>query len=345
MRSFFLLGSVVTGGILFSQAPLQKQLWENAAKNNQILNDGVSVEVDGVCKFSDDSVQCWKPNGSNNKPLTDKLRAVINAPVPGKYFAFQTAYGKKYRCLFYRVSILNSNGFDQGHPNQRTDNSQSFKENWSFYASEFEIFRQELNGTQTTLKYIPGFFNLETKEFPFRYQFNSTSLESVVIPIKLGQFEVDGNTYEITSIADHQTGAPLSKNTYLRNFGVKTVPAKTDITIRQISISQPASTVVVDLATANGKAINLVDENDEPITIGQLDDWNRSNSKLDSNSKAGKIPFHEPGIGSIPAISSVQPGTQIVWTFAVDRAKCERLLLTPSREHSYLFENIRLDPK
>ncbi|MEI8281282.1 MAG: hypothetical protein WCG75_02645 [Armatimonadota bacterium] len=332
------MGSIVTGGVLVSQAPLQKQLWEIAAKDYQILNDGVSVEVEGVCKFSDDSVQCWKPSGSNNKPLADKIRAV-------KYFGFQTAYGKKYRVLFYRVSVLNSKGFDQGHPNQLPDNNQSFKENWSYYASDFESFRQEINGTQTTLKYVPGFFNLETKEFPFRYQFNSTSLESVVIPIKLGRFEVDGNTYEITSIADHQTGAPLSKNTYFRNFGVKTVPAKTDITIRQISVTQPASTVVVNLATANGKAIHLVDESDEPVTIAQLDDWNRSNSTLDSNSRAAKVPFHEPGIGSIPAISSNQPGTQIVWTFAVDRSKCERLLLAPSREHSYVFENIRLDPK
>jgi len=70
-------------------------------------SDGNIVEVEGVCKITEDSIVCWKPDGRPNEELAKKIKEGMEKSRPSGYSpsqSFSLQYGKKNRLVVLKLT-------------------------------------------------------------------------------------------------------------------------------------------------------------------------------------------------------------------------------------------------
>lgn len=318
---------------------------ETIVKNNLIESGNQMVEVEGVCKLTSSGATCWKPDGTPNTSLSDTISKSISRMEDANYRSFPVSYKRKYRFLVLKDTRLQRSGhsprygefFTWRNPNGGLPDGWNQNSNALSTASSTGF-----DGSYTTWTVFEGVFDLEAKEFPFRYAYRTTNARTTTIPVKTGVFEVEGNKYELTSIADSK---PLTKTDMARSgYGYFFNPL-TDVTFKAIAPNNPFSFFNLQPADEKGNPINYVTKKGVPVSNEVAQKWANDHQNLRSDERERKSPYVTAGsiYFDAPAYNwtsgSVQPGRLNI---AKEHAKT--FLVTIGKREVYVFDKVRLDP-
>lgn len=243
---------------------------EQVASDFKIETPTQTIEVEGVCKLTEDEAVCWKPNGDSNDDLAKELTAAIESQANSYSNGFQFKFKKKNRILVLKTTTQprkpgeDGGSYNSGLMNQFGGGSE-FTEGWT---NNYSIFNGSnstgFDQTRVERSVLTGAFNQQTTTFPLRYQITKYErTPSTSIAAQKGTIEVGGNTYEIVSMADKspQPGYPQP------NYGPNSVKAKyTYITIKPIKINDPNAVVTLTPADDSGAVFGGLDADGSPIS-------------------------------------------------------------------------------
>lgn len=318
---------------------------EIIVKNNLIESGNQMIEVEGVCKLTASGATCWKPDGTPNIPLSDTISKSISRMDEASYRFFPVSYKRKYRFLVLKDTRL-----------QRTGNSLRYGEFFTWRNSNGGLpdgWNQNSNalnaasstgfdGSYTTWTVFEGVFDLETKEFPFRYAYRTTNTRTTTIPVKAGAFEIEGNKYELTSIANAK---PIAKKDMpMSGYGYFFDPL-TDVTFKAIAPNNPFSFFNLQPADEKGNPINYVTKKGVPVSSEVVQKWANDHQNIRSDERERKSPYVTAGsiYFDAPAYNwtkgSVQPGR-----LNIAKEYVKTFLVTIGKREVYVFNKVRLDP-
>jgi hypothetical protein len=337
---------------------------EKVAVDYRIEMGQRTVEIEGVCKLTEDEAVCWKPNGEKNETLATELTSAIKAKTDTYSSTFQFKFLKKNRILVLKTTtkpIRSANGaqsYNYGLLNQYRGGSEAV-EGWTtgnntFGSSNGTGFDQ----TQVERQVLVGSFNKETKAFPLRYQFTSSIPDRKVIPFTKGQFTFDGNSYEIVSISDKPEPGSQPNNMYMGSNRPGAKPQKmTYVKIQVVSISNPDT--ILNLVPADDTGLPYAGLNDkgEPISQAEMQKLrDEANRKMMEDQKAGR-PYeysktmrmtsnYIQQIMLDPGFSYGVAQSKGLFNVAinVEVSKIKKLSVTISNRTVFVFDKIKLDP-
>lgn len=323
---------------------------ETVAQDFKIESGDRTVEVEGVCKLTEDEAICWKPNGTANDPLATELTNAIKSKTDSYSSTFQFRFQKKNRILVLKTVTAppkpNSPGgaMSNGILNQMYGGSE-FMEGWTNQSSVFSSSSStSFDQSRTERQVLTGAFNRETKTFPLRYQFTQYSnTNRKTIPFKKGTFEIEGNVYEITSISD---GA---KDGIYRGPGMNANTKFTSISIKIIKVANP--NVVVNLAAAdeNGNPYGGLDAKGNPVSQSEMAKIREEESKkMMEASRSGK-PYQSTYMNNYINQLSLDPqylnrsGMVNGQSINVEASKIKNLVAFVQFRTIFVFDKIHLD--
>lgn len=328
---------------------LPPQLGEHLVKNNKLEVGPNTIEIEGVCKLSEDSARCWKPDGSTHKSLSEKITTAIQHSREGSPRYFNVALLKKRRILIVKQSIRDSNRSSYGYGQIFQDrlNSGGFNEGWQSYSNtNFSASEQGFDGSSTNWSTIEGTFSSTRTEYPLRYAYLNPPGKPITRPLEPGKFEVDGNVYEIVSKKDHVKSGKAIPHQY-PTYGAIDFEAepRTEVIFRVIAVTNPHSSIGIQPADAQGKAIQYSDENDGEISPEQYDKWVSDYYSLPQGTPKPKCPYHPVGSFNFdPKDYSPSPPDQTMY-FYLGKDKCVNMSIHFTKRDIYVFDKIKLDPK
>ncbi len=223
-------------------------------------------------------------------------------------------------------------------------------EGWSTSISpNLSASENGFDGAYTSWSSVGGVFDPQTKEHPFRYQVRLPETLKVQ-KCEVGQFEVEGNIYEIVSIADHPKSKRMkgtmdgggSGPVNRRPYSIPPEP-KTDIMLRVVSIKNPYSSIRISLGDSNGKEIFYVDKHDKPIAYEEVSRWNNRNGVYEPGTKIVDPPYHYVGGGQFDPRSMEARKYPIAVSVLMSKGNCKNLLIYTAQHKVYVFEHIKLD--
>lgn len=334
-------GALTLFGFIANQvpAPSNIQPWEHRFRGYSFTVADRQIELEGVCKFSEDGMVCWKADGSPNRGLAERLNGQL------QYMTFPMTYHKKYRMLYFKCKFPASLRPDFDTPSDGyMIKSIEYDSGWHGSAQNLVLGEVVGEGLKTLFGAASGQFEFKENEAIFHYRFNAVPGEPTVVKLEPGRFEVDGNTFEIVSIANHpERTTPLTQYEIV-NQQVLAKPPKTDIVIRSVRIKNPHSLFTASLADKAGEAINMIDENDDPVSDEQYQAMIvKANSR--PNEPFRNPPVRDAGKFAYRPYLTKSKNSTIVANFNVEKSKCKRLLILPYTGQEYVFEHIKLDPK
>ena len=329
----------------YSVNGLPTQPGETSVVNNSFSNGGTRYEVDGVCKFGEDDIVCWKPDGSPNQTLSQALKDARDHPYnSNSSSSYAVSLDKMNRTLYLKQiqeKYGMSNG-DYGRVYGTRSESIEARTGWTEYPT-MTARTTGFNGAETIWSGIPGVFDLNTKEFPFRYEFTNSMLKTSVQQLKLGRFEVDGNTFDITNIGKFDDLPDDKKRIPVTDNSMRPHPLpKTFIEFKVISVANPHSSFSARLADEAGKPIENADESGN-IASGKVAPrtYSAARSSTFVNRPTGPETMVAGGFGFDPKFSSK---TQLVY-FWLTPERCKNLSISVSSRKVFVFDNIQLNPK
>ena len=338
---------------------------EKVADNFHIEMGDHAVEVEGICKLTEDSAVCWKPDGGKNESLAAELTNAIKSKNDNYSSTFQFKFLKKNRVLVlksvvkptksgtsmsYNYGLMNdSYGGMEGREAWTTGNS-------AFSGSSGSGFDQ----TRTERQVLTGAFNKDTKTFPLRYQFTNSSMERKVIPFAKGRFMIDGNSYEILSISDKPDAGNPGNNMYMGGMNGMNPGAKpqkmTYIKIQVVSITNPNMILNLSPADDSGMPFAGLSDKGEPISAAEMRKQQEAeNKKMMEDQKAGKgynyngmnrMRNYIQSIGLDPSYYNMpgRPQGPIASALNVETSKIKKLSVMISNRTVFVFDKIHLDP-
>ncbi|MEI8281281.1 MAG: hypothetical protein WCG75_02640 [Armatimonadota bacterium] len=333
---------------------------EKVAENNRIEVGPKSVEVEGVCKLTEDSAVCWRPNGEKNETLAAELTSAIKSKADSYSNTFQFKFMKKNRILVIKTVTKpmksgtdNMGSYSLGLMNDYSGMSEG-REGWSNGNSAFSGSNGNgFDQTQTDRQVLTGAFNKETKTFPLRYQYTTLNRMPKVIPFSKGQFTIEGNTYEIVSVSDKpESGQP---NNMMYGGGVQPgmkPPKYTYVKINVVKITNPYTILNLSPADDSGMPYSGLNANGEPISAAEMRKMQEEeNKKMMEAQKSGK-PYAYNGMGRgmgnyIQSIN-LDPANDMRMgamgrAINVDISKIKKLSVSISTRTVFVFDKIKLD--
>lgn len=268
---------------------------EQVASNFKIQLPNQSIEVEGVCKLTEEEAFCWKPSGEDNPDLAKELTSAVQAQSNSNSYGsnFQFKFMKKNRILILKTVTTPQkpgspgNSFSAGLMNTYSSNGE-FAEGWT---NNYSIFNGSnstgFDQTRTERQVLSGAFNKSTKTFPLRYQVtNYNPSQRTSVPVKKGTIELGGNVYEIESISDK----PTNPGYMPPNYGPNAVKAKyTYFSIKAIKINDPYAVVTLSPADASGEAYGGLDKDGNPLTMAEANKRREEEQKkMMDAARAGK---------------------------------------------------------
>ena len=333
---------------------------EQVATDGKIQVEGKTIEIEGVCKLTEEEAICWRPNGDKNEALATELTNAIKAKNDDYSSQFQFKFMKKNRILVLKTTTpppKPGQGYSGGSSSMMMDNmygGPGFVEGWN---NNNSIFNQTsstgFDQSRVERQVVSGAFNRETKTFPFRYQTTSYSQERESIPFKKGQFTIDGNTFEITSISDKSPGG-----TPTQYFGGQPqLPQKmTFITIKAVKITNPNLIANLTPADDSGTPYGGLDDKGNPISSTEFQKIQQEEQKkmMERSRTGGAYPMHSMNryMGSINLdmlrLSTMQNqgqggGNSFVQQVNVEASKIKKFSVNKSTRTIYVFDKIKLD--
>lgn len=323
------------------------QKGENIATDYKISHGGRIVEVEGICKLTNDEAICWSPSGAKNEALATE----ITDAVKNRKYSFsrwrKSEAMKKNRILVLKSTTLSTQNGAPGFSGTsqvvyRTIGA-DFTEGWEL---DHNFFNDLAFGSPPTQRQILcGVFEKSTEDFPLRYSFKPHSIDNLVMDPKKGSFTLDGNTYNISSITDEvEMPAAYNLKAQQRKF-----PKVTYVSIQPVTIKNPYSVVSISAADVKGNPFVFANGKGEPLTMPEFQKLQReANHKLMEQPKNG-VPlvdsrFSYQDIGRISLDPSQSGRTLDVGQFRIEMSKIRKLALNVSRQTVYVFDKIRLDP-
>ena len=333
---------------------------EKVAGDYKIDMGPKTVEVEGICKLTEEEAICWKPDGHKSETLATELTNAIKSKADSYSNTFQFKFMKKNRILVLKTTSKppkpgTSMSYNNGLLNDYMGGSE-MREGWSQNSGIFSMANgSSFDQTQTERQVLTGAFNKETKTFPLRYQFTNSSMERKTIPFAKGQFTIDGNTYDILSISDKpdpsyqaytggmSPGAKQQKMTWLKVQAVKITNPNTILTLT------PADDSGIPFAGLNDKG--------EPISADEMRKQQEADmKKMMEAQKAGK-PYEGIRRGGTMMNNYIQaimldpsgyngmgrPSGQFSSQVNVDAPKIKKLSVSISHRTVYVFDKIKLD--
>lgn len=325
---------------------------EQVANDFKIQTQTQTIEIEGVCKLTEDDAVCWKPNGDSNEELAKELTAAIESRANSYSNGFQFKFKKKNRILVLKTTTPpmkpgQEGGSYGGGLMHQYSSGPEFAEGWTnnysiFHGSSSTGFDQ----TRVERSVLTGAFNRETKTFPLRYEitkFERTPASSIVA--KKGVFEVAGNTYEIVSMADKS-----SQPGYVQpNYGPNAVKVKyTYLTVKPIKITDPYAVVTLTPADDSGTPYGGLDANGNPISSAAANKKREEDQKkMMEAARAGKPYVGYQSIGP----TYIQPmsldprsnAPSLTMAVSVEPSKLKKFSVSVQHRTVYVFDNVKLD--
>jgi hypothetical protein len=319
---------------------------EFPAVDGKIKVENFQYEIDGVCKFGENSAICWKPNGEPNQSLSDRFTSIIQHPTTNQPFTYTVTFLKKKRFLILKKSQVNqvNSLYSYGRVSSDGTYTGAYKEGWSEHSgTNFTASFRDFDGSETTRSTIEGTFEPGTKEFPLRYEFTNQSQKPIVKKLEIGKFEVDGNLFEITSIADHPKPGPgqVDSNNYYYPYQAE---PKTDVAFCPISIANKFSSFTMQVGDEAGNSFYYVDEKGDPASNEVVTKWNQENIRYNSDKPLPKNPYRAVGVSMFDPRETSPPITTRKGYFGINKEKCKSLVISASKRSVYVFEHVKLDP-
>lgn len=327
---------------------------EEVAHDFKIQVGSQTVEIEGVCKLTEEEAMCWRPNGEKNDSLATELTNAIKSKTDSYSNTFQFKFMKKNRILVMKTTTAPMKPGDTGRNyssyGAMTDyGGGEFTEGWTnnnsiFSGSSSTGFDQSRIERQV----FSGAFNKETKSYPFRYQATNFNPERQSVPFAKGPFTIDGNTYEITSISDKPS---VGAYTPYVQPGQKP-PKNTFVTFKVVKITNPNSVVNLMPSDDSGTPYGGLNDKGDPISAAEAQKLREEESrKMMEASRTGKPYMTAPrmmnnyvnGIGLDPRTISVNGRDTFTSAFNIEAGKIKKLGANVSRRTVFVFDKIKLD--
>ncbi len=327
---------------------------EHLVMNNSFEAGNHRFEIDGVCKMTESSARCWKPDGSPNKLLAKKVTDAIQHPATSSLQSFSVSFLKKRRFAIVKATETDPrySPLGMGKVYEKVGKPGKFTEGWTEYSgSNFAANERTFSGAEIAWSSIEGTFERGTKEFPLRYEFMAPFVKQGVRKLQIGKFEIDGNSYEILAIGDHPKSGP-NRGTFFANGprsgsgnrSFSDIPPRTDITFRVVSITNPYSILGLLIADSRGIASGYVDDKGISAPPEEVNKWTVAHPYVAPPTVQEKSPYHYSGSGCFDPKYYSAKNPPIVASFYVTKAACKNMILTSTRREIYVFPHIRLEP-
>jgi hypothetical protein len=333
---------------------------EKVAENNKIEVGNRSVEVEGVCKLTEDSAVCWKPDGEKFEALATELTNAIKSKSDNYSNNFQFKFMKKNRILVMKTVTKPMKagspmmgGYSLGLMNDYSGMSEG-KEGWNNGNSAFSSSSGNgFDDTRTERQVLTGAFNKETKTFPLRYQYTTSKMERKVIPFAKGQFTIEGNSYEIVSIGDKPENGQPNNGMYMGGMQPGMKPPKyTYVKINVVKITNPYTILNLSPADDSGTPYSGLNTKGEPISAAEMRKiQEEENKKMMEAQKSGKSYMYNGmgrNMGSYIQSINLDPSNgaragSIIQAINVDTSKIKKLSVNVSTRTVFVFDKIKLD--
>ncbi len=331
---------------------------EQVVRDFKIQTPTQTVEVEGVCKLTEDEAICWKPSGQSNDDLAKELTNAIQSKTDSYGNSFQFRFKKKNRVLVLKTTtqppkpgVAYDGGMNGSLMNQYFGGSE-FSEGWTQGNSMF-------NGASSTgfdqarieRQVLTGAFNKETGSFPLRYQVTKYERNpQTSIPVKKGVFEAGGNTYEIVSISDKPSQPGYSEP----SSGMNAPKQKfTYLTIKPVKINDPYSMVTLTPADDSGVPYGGLDENGNPISAADAAKKREEEQKKMMEASRSGQPYSGRSMmmnnyirsAGLDPLSVGRQGESVphMLSINVEPSKLKKFSVTVQHRTVYVFDKIKLD--
>jgi|GEM_PF-3105873 len=297
---------------------------DETASGTYKSSGGTSVEVEGICKISEDEIQCWKPDGSAHEDLAGKIKAAIERQQPyGGSMGMNIQYGKKNRLVVFKVSQPTNSR--SGYVNIQNVGSGRFGGGFGVSLDEPRMF----NNSQ------PFYIHYETRSVAEEKSANSTTArltEFVEIP--------DQPTLEnkvgakVTFGGERQTLASIKKGSdqpvYLGNPDEAKRPVWTLI-LQSNTVSKRPVNFTLSPTNLAGQPIMYVDDQGNPMSdeeyrkaISDYEQKMRDMPRQSNGQPAQRLGFPHYG----PAVYATRrEGNMTTVILRVDPAKIGKFVL------------------
>ncbi len=338
---------------------------EKVAENFRFEVGLKTIEVEGVCKLTEEEAICWKPDGQKNDALATELTNAIKSKSDNYSNTFQFKFTKKNRILVVKTITKPMKPGGQGFTSyslglmNEYNGGSEMQEGWANGNSAFSGSNgSSFDQTQTERQVLTGAFSKETKTFPLRYQFTNNSNERKVIPFAKGQFTIEGNSYEIVSINDKPDAGQASNGIYMGGMPPGSKPPKyTYLKIQVVKITNPYTILNLSPADDSGMPYAGLNEKGEPITTAELQRIREGeNKKMMEAQRSGK-PYNYDSMNRMNGMNHIQsinldpsfnygrdPSTGIfISAVNMDMSKIKKLSVGISKRTVFVFDKIKLD--
>ncbi len=333
---------------------------EKVAENNRIEIGLKTVEVEGVCKLSEDSAVCWKPSGEKYEALATELTNAIKSKSDSYSNNFQFKFMKKNRILVMKTvtkpmkpGTNNMGSYSLGLMNDYSGMSEG-REGWNNGNSAFSSSSGNgFDQSQTERQVLTGAFNKETKTFPLRYQYTTSNMDRKVISFTKGQFSIEGNSYEIVSISSNPEKGQPNNGMYMGGTQPGMKPPKyTYVKVNVVKITNPYTILNLAPADDSGMPYSGLNANGEPISAAEMRKQQEEETKKMMEAQRSGKPYTYNGMnrnmGNYIQTINLDPSNgsrmgMMNQAINVDISKIKKLSVTVSKRTVFVFDKIRLD--
>lgn len=312
-----------------------------------------TIEVEGVCKLTEDEAVCWKPSGDRNEELAKELTNAVESQANSYSNGFQFKFKKKNRILVLKTTTPprkpgESGGSYNSGVMQQHGGGPEFMEGWT---NNYSIFNGSsstgFDQTRVERSVMTGAFNPQTKTFPLRYQITKYEQSpSSSIVAKKGTLEVGGNTYEIISMSDKAPSPGYQPPSY----GPNSVKAKfTFVTIKPIKINDPYAVVTLSPADESGAPYGGLDSDGNPMSAAAASKKREEDQKkMMEAARTGKAYSGYQGFnGNYIQPMTLDPsntGASFAMVVNVEPSKLKKFAVNVQRRSVFVFDKVKLDP-
>ena len=298
-----------------------------------------------MCKVTEDSAVCWKPDGSPNQSLTDAITASIRRPPVNYDSGFKIKIGKKRRILFIKSTLHPTKEHMEmlGMPlyrgiNYVDPNGDGWEQSSNF---RFEANSNDFDGTKTQWRAVDGVFDLSTTESDVPMSIITKPDSGELVDLKPGIMKLGNYQIEILSIRDRSHSKPFDNGTnYLANGKPSKLQIQTDITYRILSRASVYLFTYAALAHDNGQVIEFVSADGKPLTS---DEFLKLESAMQNNPVPQERTFSQENAFGFRSDNPANSETMI--SFYSASKYCKKLLVTTSRQDVFVIQHVKLDPK
>jgi len=307
-----------------------------------------SIEVDGVCKVTEDTVACWKADGSKNKDLEERIEKSVSDTTHGFGGRFTVAYKKKNRVIVFKntsayggsggasiyISSVGENpygGGDFGGFNLQTDSAPGQPVNTRY---ECRSVAAE-PGAKTTKARLQSTEIVVSGLLVQNKKGASVSHESAKVTV---ESTAKGNALRgpMPGPMSGGMGGPMGGQPQ----NVWTVTFK-------VSGASPELHFSCGAADSQGRPIQWVDKSGKPVSQEEFSKWSQENNRIQSEAaRAGKrLPPPQQKYFMAQGGYSSSSGSQLTMITQIDPKYISKFIVGATKTKTIDLTKIPLDPR